>query len=113
MKFLFLLQNILNYYRQIDLVISRSGSSALAEFLNSNIPFITIPLPTAADNHQLLTQSFFKKRLCYLLLKKKDIEQKLFLLIKSIYKDKSLLDQIIKKQKLYSDKDVFKNIKKI
>ena len=44
-------------------------------------------------------------------MKKKDIEQKLFLLIKSIYKDKSLLDQIIKKQKLYSDKDVFKNIK--
>ena len=34
-------------------------------------------------------------------------------MIKSIYKDKSLLDQIIKKQKLYSDKDVFKNIKKI
>ncbi len=105
--------DILRYYRQIDLVISRSGSSALAEFLNCNIPFITIPLPTAADNHQFLNAKFFEKKgLCYLI-EEKDIEQKLFLLIKSIYKDKSLLDQIIKKQKLYSDKDVFKNIKKI
>tara|TARA_A100001011_G_scaffold398684_1_gene503974 strand:+ start:1084 stop:2178 length:1095 start_codon:yes stop_codon:yes gene_type:complete len=105
-------QNILNYYKQVDLVISRSGSSALAELLNSNIPVITIPLPSAADNHQLLNAKFFQERgLCYLI-EEQDIEEKLFLLIKSIYKDKSILDQMVTKQKKYSDLNVFNNIKK-
>ena len=105
-------QNILNYYKQVDLVISRSGSSALAELLNSNIPFITIPLPSAADNHQLLNAKFFQERsLCYLM-EEQDIEEKLFLLIKSIYEDKSILDQVVIKQKKHSDLNVFDNVKK-
>ena len=45
--------NILNYFSKINLTITRSGSSMLAELVNSNIPFISVPLPSSADNHQL------------------------------------------------------------
>ena len=40
--------NLLNYFSKIDLAITRSGSSMLAELINSNIPFISVPfyLPT-------------------------------------------------------------------
>ena len=44
------------------------------------------------------------------LIEEKQIDEKLFTLIKSIHKDKDLLNQMIKKQKKYSDKDVFKKI---
>ena len=37
--------NILSYFSKINLAITRSGSSILAELINSNIPFISIPLP--------------------------------------------------------------------
>ena len=36
--------DILKYYDLTNLVITRAGSSALAEFLNCNIPIISIPL---------------------------------------------------------------------
>ena len=42
------------------------------------------------------------------LLREKDIKNKLFDLIKSIFQDKSQLKGIINKQRQYSDKDIFK-----
>ena len=44
--------NLLNYFSKTDFVITRSGSSMVAELLNCNIPFISVPYPYAADNHQ-------------------------------------------------------------
>ena len=37
-----------------DLVISRSGASALSEFAVTSVPAILIPFPSATDNHQEL-----------------------------------------------------------
>ena len=53
--------NLLNYFSKIDLAITRSGSSMLAELINSNIPFISVPLPTSADNHQLKNAIYYEK----------------------------------------------------
>ena len=39
-------------YNGIDLAITRGGASTLSELSFLNIPFITIPLPSARDNHQ-------------------------------------------------------------
>ena len=103
-------KDMLFYYKKANLVITRSGSSVIAELINCQLPFIAIPLETSADNHQLLNANYFKKRgLCYLL-RENEIERKLFLLIKSFHTDKSLLPKIIKKQKKFNNKKVFKNI---
>lgn len=45
--------NIPELLAQSHLVISRSGSSSLAEFSMIGRPALLIPLPTAADNHQM------------------------------------------------------------
>ena len=103
--------NILSYYSKIDLVITRAGSSVLAELLNCKIPFISIPLPGSADEHQYKNAKFFEDKGYALLVEEAEIESKLFSLIKSLHRDRSLLDKIIEKQKNYSDKDALKTIK--
>ena len=52
---------IIDYYKSTNLVITRGGSSAITELVNCNIPFICVPLPSAADNHQEKTQDILKK----------------------------------------------------
>ena len=102
--------NIIDYYLKTNLVITRSGASVLGELLNVKIPFISIPLPSSADNHQYKNAEFhFKKGYGYLL-EEKDIKDKLFDLIRSIFKDKSSIKNIISKQRQHSDKDVFINL---
>ena len=102
--------NILDYFSKVDLAITRSGSSMLAELINTKIPFISIPLPTSADNHQLKNAIYYEKNQYSYLIEEKDLSKKLFKLIKSIHDDRTILDKIIKKQKQYSDKLVFENI---
>ena len=102
--------NILEYFSKIYLAITRSGSSMLVELLNANIPFISVPLPTSADNHQLKNAIYYEKNQYSYLIEEKDLSEKLFKLIKLIHGDRSLLEQIINKQKTYSDKAVYENI---
>ena len=45
-------------------------------------------------------------------MKEKDIKNKLYELIYSIFKDKSLIEKILLNQKTYSDKETFKNLNK-
>ena len=104
--------NILDYFSKIDLAITRSGSSMLAELINAKIPFISIPLPSSADNHQLKNATHYEKKGYSYLIEEKYINTKLFQLIKKINEDISLLNQIIKKQRQYSDKSVYENIDK-
>ena len=101
---------IVDYYSKANLVITRSGASVLAELININIPFISIPLPTSADNHQYKNALFYKKKGYGYLLEEKDIKQKLFEVISSLFNDKLLLKKILLNQKQHSDKDVFKNL---
>ena len=102
--------NLLSYFSKIDLAITRSGSSILAELLNCKIPFISIPFPYAADNHQLKNAKYFEKKGYGFLIEENQIKTKLFPLIKSIHEDKDLLIKIRKRQNAHSDKLVFENI---
>ena len=102
--------NILEYFSKTSLAITRSGSSMLAELINVKIPFISIPLPTSADDHQLKNAIYYEKNQYSYLIEEKDLNKKLFKLIKLIHEDRSILGQIIKKQKEYSDKLVYENI---
>ncbi len=104
--------NIIKYFSKIDLAITRSGSSMLAELINSRIPFISVPLPTSAENHQLKNAIYYEKNKYSYLIEEKDLNKKLFKLIKNIHEDRSLLEKIKMKQKQYSDKFVYENIDK-
>jgi len=104
--------DILKYYSVSNLVITRAGSSALAELLNCNIPIISIPLPSSAENHQLKNAQYFMEKGFGNVVEEKDIHNKLFNLLQSIHKDKSMLNTIKKNQKKHSDKNVFLNINK-
>ena len=102
--------DLLKYFSKIDFAITRSGSSMIAELLNCNIPFIAIPYPYAADNHQEKNAIYFKNKGLGFMVKESEINSELFPLIKQIYKDKKLLKQISDKQKTNSDKEIFKKI---
>ena len=101
---------ILDYYAEANLVITRSGASVLGELINVKTPFICIPLPNSADNHQLKNAEFYLKKGCGYLLEEKDIENKLKNLINSLFIEKSLIKNIISNQRQYSDKNVFSNL---
>ena len=99
--------NIIDYYDKTNFVISRAGSSSIAELLNCNKPMISIPLPTSADNHQYKNAEYYEKKGFCVLMKEEEISEKLYELIESIHKDKSILEQIEKKQREYTDKDTY------
>ena len=94
------------------MVITRAGASVLGELINFNIPFISIPLPSSADNHQLKNAEFYHRKGYGFLLEEKDVEHKLYDLIKSIFNDKFKINKILTNQKQISDKDIFKNLNK-
>ena len=101
---------IIDYYSKANLIITRSGASVLGELINMKKPFISIPLPTSADNHQFKNAQFYEKKGYGYLLEEKDIKNKLYDLIFLILKDKLLINNILDNQRKYSDKDIFKNL---
>ena len=108
---------ITDYYSKSNIVITRSGASALGELINVKIPLITIPLPTSADNHQYKNAKFYEKKGMCFFLEEKNISEDLYKLICSNFKDNTKFNDIISSQRQYSDKDVFNklnfNIEKI
>ena len=50
------------YFSKTNLVITRSGSSTLAELSITNTPFVAVPLATSKDNHQLENANFYKNK---------------------------------------------------
>ena len=105
--------NILDYFKKTDIVITRSGASICAELINCRIPFISVPLPSSADNHQFLNSKYLEEKGFNIMLTEDKIESELFELIKILSKDKSIINRIIEKQKKYSDREVFKKIDKV
>jgi UDP-N-acetylglucosamine:LPS N-acetylglucosamine transferase len=82
----------------------------LGELINYKIPFISIPLPASAENHQYKNAEFYLKKGYGYLIEEKNIKNKLYILIKQMFKDKHLIDNILTKQKEYSDKNTFNNL---
>ena len=104
--------NILEYFSKVELVITRSGSSITAELINCKIPFISIPYPYSADSHQEKNAVYFEKKGYSFFIKEDQVYEKLFPLIKLIYKDKEILNNLVENQKKHSDKNVFIKINK-
>ena len=105
--------NLIEYFSKVDLAITRSGSSMLAELINANIPFISVPLPTSAENHQLKNAIFYQKKNFSLLIEEKDLKDKLLNNIREIYNNGSILSNIKDNQRQHSDKNVYNNIDRV
>ena len=105
-------ENLIYYFSKVNFAITRSGSSMLAELSNYNIPFVSVPLPSSADNHQLKNAEYYKKKNFAFLIEEKDLKDKLLHLIKEIYEDGSKLEKLRKNLSQYSDKNVYKSINK-
>ena len=102
--------NLLNFFSKVNFAITRSGSSMLAELSNCNIPFVSVPLPSSADNHQLKNALYYQKKNLAFLIEEKDLNDKLLYLIKEIYEDSLKLEKLVKNLSQYSDIKVYENI---
>ena len=102
--------NLLYFFSKVNFAITRSGSSMLAELSNCNIPFVSVPLPSSADNHQLKNALYYEKKNFGFLIEEKDLNDKLIYLIKEIYEDSSKLEKLTKNLSQYSDIKVYENI---
>ena len=82
----------------------------MGELINVKVPFIAIPLPSSADNHQYKNAEFYQKKGYGYLLEEKEIKNKLYDLINSIFRDKIIIKKILSKQEQHSDKYIFQNL---
>ncbi len=64
--------NLADMINQSDLCITRAGASTLAELSMMNKPFLTVPLVSAKDNHQLENANFYKNLGCCWIMSQKD-----------------------------------------
>mgnify|MGYP001279968680 FL=1 len=101
------------YYQKANLAITRSGASSLAELINLKIPFITVPLPSSADNHQFKNASYFKEKGYCFLLDEKFLSDKLFQILLDLNKDKKKLFFMKEKMEKHSDMDTSSKIEKL
>lgn len=70
-----------------DLVISRAGATAIAEFLVRGLPMVLVPFPYAADNHQLLNARAVANAGAAVLIEEKDLDAEKFI---ALLNDRSL-----------------------
>ncbi len=83
------IENFPNIIHQADLCITRAGASTLAELSVINLPFITVPLPTSKDDHQLENAIFYEKNNCCWIIDQNDFELKIERFLEDILKKKT------------------------
>jgi len=101
------------YYKVTDLAITRSGASSLAELVNLRIPFIAIPLPSSADNHQFQNANYFKNKGYCFLLEEKFVSDKLFEILIDLNKYEKKLFLMKERMTEHSDRDTFLKIEEL
>lgn len=89
------LYNVEKELCKADLVVSRAGATAIAEFLILGIPSILIPFPYSAEGHQDFNADVIEKHGAGIALKEKYIE-KLSDIITGIIKDETRLFEMSK-----------------
>jgi UDP-N-acetylglucosamine--N-acetylmuramyl-(pentapeptide) pyrophosphoryl-undecaprenol N-acetylglucosamine transferase len=77
-------------YALADIVISRAGAIAIAEMAAVRKPVIFIPLPTAAEDHQMKNARRLEEKKAALVIKDKEAVEKLPSLLLNLLEDESL-----------------------
>ena len=98
-------------YNGIDLAITRGGAGTLSELSFLNIPFVSIPLPTAKDDHQFYnSEYYYKKNCCWLIDQNKFEIDKLSKMICEILDNYINYDEKIKNLEKIAKKNTWNNI---
>jgi UDP-N-acetylglucosamine--N-acetylmuramyl-(pentapeptide) pyrophosphoryl-undecaprenol N-acetylglucosamine transferase len=97
------IDDMLSEYQKAHIVICRSGSSTLSELAAVGRAAILVPLPTAADQHQLKNAKFFEIHQSALCCEQNqpDAEIKLLEMMKDLLKDPSKIQTIENNIKKY------------
>ena len=66
-------EDVSNFMSKSNICITRAGASTLAELIFLNVPHITIPLPSAKDNHQYENASFYQQLGCNWILNQNEL----------------------------------------
>ena len=72
--------------KSVDLAITRSGASTIAELAQLNIPFLAIPFPFAKDDHQFYNAKFYEIKNCCWLIRQNHLTKEIFI---NLIKDKT------------------------
>ncbi len=84
-------------YAHADLVVARSGTGTLFELAAAKKPAILIPLPTAADDHQIKNaEAFLKKGAAVMIAQKNFSPEILEITVESLIKNPSKLESMSK-----------------
>jgi UDP-N-acetylglucosamine--N-acetylmuramyl-(pentapeptide) pyrophosphoryl-undecaprenol N-acetylglucosamine transferase len=100
-------------FAQADLLIARSGASTISEVIKVGMPTVFIPYPTAADDHQYYNaKEIVEAEAGWLVKESNDAHLQLLQIVKTIYKDPSILFSYSEKLKAM-DQDASENITKL
>lgn len=108
-------EDMLEIYKQANIMVCRSGSGTIFELANLSIPTVLIPLPTSADNHQQKNAQFFAERQASLLVEEgQTFQANLDLSIESLWSDtktkQNLKKQMEKLSQHQSEKKIAKHL---
>lgn len=78
-------------YAAADVVISRSGSMAIAELCIVGKPVIFVPYPYAAEDHQVANALALVKKNAALMIKDSEVDEKLIETIQRLIKNENLI----------------------
>ena len=110
-KFFEFINDYKEIFNEVDLAISRGGASTLSELSFLNIPFISIPLPTAKDNHQYYNADFYnKKNCCWLIEQDKFNKDKVSKIISNIFVNRTDYFNKINNLKKITEKNTWNNL---
>ena len=110
-KFIEFTNNSNEIYNGIDLAITRGGASTLSELSFLNIPFVSIPLPSAKDDHQFYnSEYYYKKNCCWLIDQNQFKIDKLSKMISEIFNNYENYNEKIKNLEKITKKNTWNNI---
>ena len=103
--------NSAELYSGINLAITRGGASTLSELSFLNIPFVSIPLPSAKDDHQFYNSEYYYKKNCCWLINQNEFEiDKLSKMISDLFNNPQNYNEKVKNLEKITKKNTWNNI---
>lgn len=98
-------QHVHLYSAAADLIVTRAGATALAEFASQSKPCIIVPNPFLTGGHQLKNAELLSKDRSAIVIQETMLKDKLAKTILSLIKDKALLQNLGKKMGQLAKRD--------
>jgi len=103
--------DLLKLFLSANLAIARCGASSTAELMQTFTPFIAVPLPNSADNHQYLNAKYYENKGCCWLVEQDSFnKENLYNLIMDVIKNKNKLENIRENMKKNCKSHVYEEI---